>query len=149
MRTSTSGSRESGQATVLAIGLVFGVLVAVGLVWDGTRMLVARSRLQAVADSAALAGATGIDAAWVTGADLAAAPSLDPRSAEAAARRSLELSALQQAPLAFTADRVSVGRYAVDVSVSARVEMSFLVLVGLRSFDVVATAEASPRQLSR
>lgn len=75
--------RDQGSITMWVLGLVLLVMALGGLSIDLWRGVVARKAVAAVADAAAVAGASGIDeAAWRSG-ELA----LDPARAEALALR--------------------------------------------------------------
>ena len=76
-------NRERGSITIWVLGLVLLVLALGGLSIDLWRGVAARKAVAAVADAAAVAGASGIDEmAWRAG-DLA----LDPPRAKALAER--------------------------------------------------------------
>ena len=59
--TAPRHGHERGQAAVLLIGVLALAVAFVGLAVDGARVLTVRRDLHAVADSAALAGASAID----------------------------------------------------------------------------------------
>jgi uncharacterized membrane protein len=61
MRGSDTHRRERGQASILIIGGLICGLLALGMAFDGTRLLVARRDVSNIADAAALAGAGAVD----------------------------------------------------------------------------------------
>lgn len=128
---------DTGQATVLMLGFVVLAALVVGLIFDVSAILVARQRLQASADAAALAGATAVDEAWVRGE---AALILDPSAARSHVLESLARSHVdrQVAHIGVTGDRVHVG-------LADDVDLVFLSTFGVSPQRVEAGATARPR----
>jgi hypothetical protein len=133
-------AHERGQASVVLVGALVIGLAFTGLAVDGARLFTARRDLQNVADSAALAGASAIDAGHfraTAGNDVR----LDPSSARAAADRVLQASGLPPA----TEIDVIVEPDRVTVRIRRPVEMTFLRITGMRAQDIGASATAGPQ----
>lgn len=132
---------DDGQSSVLGVGLLAVVLIVCGLVWDGTRVLVARQRAGAVADAAALAGAGELDGAWIVDGQVTDPPRLDVAKAEGVARAAVGAAAEVEHRDYGVAELVAATD-GVRVVVHIDVPMSFLVLAGLGAVDVSASAAA-------
>ncbi len=131
---------EHGQASVLLVGVLLLGLMAAGLAIDGARMFTARRDLQAVADSAALAGASSIDEDVYrssAGTDVR----LDPVAARAAVSDVLAGSSLPPT----TRVEVSVTADRVEVRIERPVRPLLLGLVGLGPEPIGAHASAAPQ----
>ena len=128
---------DSGQASVLAVGLVFLAVALVGLAWDATGLLSARRRAQAAADAAALAAATAVADTWVEEGG-ASAPVIDSVEGAGRAWESLEASDAPDADVDVTATSVSV-------RVMVAVPLSFVGFFGIDEMTVTAAATAGPR----
>ena len=134
------GRGQAGSVTGMLIVVLFVMLAFAGLAVDGTRLMLARRDLQALADSAALAGASSIDEARYRatgGVEVV----LDPAGARFAA-----------AAVVSTSGWPATGRGAVDVTgdrVRVHLErpdgLTLLTLVGLAPPVIGATASADPR----
>lgn len=121
---------------VVLLPMLLGV---VGLSADGGQVLIARREAQALADSAAHAGAAEIDTAAAR-LDASVPPPLDPRTAETAAANYI---AVQEPGMAAT---VQADTQQVVVHLVGRpIPMTFLRLVGIESVRVTADASAEPR----
>ena len=130
----------TGSVTGMLVATMLVVLTFAGLAVDGTRLVLARRDLQALADSAALAGASSIDEARYRatgGAEVV----LDPASARFAA-----------ASVVATSGWPPDGRGSVDVSgarVRVRLErpvrLTLLSLLRIAPPLIGATATADPR----
>lgn len=131
---------ETGSVTGMLVVVMFVVLAFAGLAVDGTRLMLARRDIQALADSAALAGASSIDEARYRasgGGDVV----LDPAGARFAA-----------AAVVSTSGWPADGRGSVEVS-GARVRvhlerpigLTLLTLVGIAPPVIGASATADPR----
>lgn len=132
---------DEGQSSILGVGLLAVVLIVCGLVWDGTRVLVARQRVGAVADAAALAGAGELDAGWIRDGRVTDPPRLDAaRAGEIAAATVGVAGGLEKREYAVVDLVVAPDR--VRVVVRTAVTMSFLVLAGLDDIEVSASATA-------
>ena len=128
---------QSGQATVLVLGLAIVVFAVTGLAVDGTRAFIARLTLQNAADAAALAGAGELDVGDFYssgGRELR----LDGRGARALAYRYLDARGFA-GEAAVDADET-----AVTVVLRDEVATSFLGLVGVDALPVAADARAEP-----
>lgn len=131
---------EQGSVTGMLVAVMVVVLAFAGLALDGTRLLLARRDLQALADAAALAGASSIDERRFRdsgGVDIV----LDPAGARFAA-----------ASVVSTSGWPPDGRGSVEV-VGARVRvhlerpvgLTLLSLIGIAPPVIGATASADPR----
>jgi Flp pilus assembly protein TadG len=128
---------ESGQATVLVLGLAIVVFAVTGLAVDGTRAFVARLTLQNAADAAALASAGELDVGGFYssgGSELR----LDAAGARALAYRYLGARGLSGEAV------VDADEAAVTVVLRDEVATSFLGLVGVDALPVAAEARAEP-----
>jgi len=129
---------ETGQAAVWAAVMLPLFLSIVGLAIDGSLVFGARRELQAVADSAARAGAMQLDPVAYRDSS-GTAPVLDR---EAARRVAAEFAASQGAG---PAARITVEPQRVVVELHREVSTGFLRLVGYRSVRVTAVAPAEVR----
>ncbi|MFN2587196.1 MAG: pilus assembly protein TadG-related protein [Actinomycetota bacterium] len=128
---------ESGQVTVLVLGMALLAFAVAGLAVDGTRAWLLRRSLQNAADAAALAGAGELDdrAYYEAGGRTIA---LDAAASETVAARWLDRRGVAaRASVAATEDRV-------EVEVTAEMETTFLALVGIGTLEVVVEADAAP-----
>ena len=121
---------------VVLLPMLLGV---VGLSADGGQVLIARREAQALADSAAHAGAAEIDEAAAR-ADTTVLVQLDPRAAEAEVANYI---AVQDPGLSATI-QADTGHVVVHL-VSRPIPMTFLRLAGIESVRVTADATAEPR----
>lgn len=130
-----SGS-QSGQVSVFVIGVALICFAIAGVAVDGTRAFLYRRTLQNAADAAALAGASEIDSrAYYSNREEVV---LDDAGARAAA-----LEWLARRGLAVSAD-ISATPVLVRVGLSARLNTTFLGLVGIADLPVAAEATAEP-----
>lgn len=137
-----AAGRERGQAAVLLLGVLALAVAFVGLAVDGARLLTVRRDLYAVADSAALAGASAIDEHAYresVGRDIR----LDAQLAREAALRVVAASALP----ADTTVEVNVYATGVDVRIARDVPTVLLRVVGLAGERIGAHARAEPRRV--
>ncbi len=115
--------------------LTFALALLIEAALDVAHAFVLRSQLTAIADDAALAGASRIDVeAWRRGR-----LELDPQAAEQAAETALSTSP------GLGPSSVSANARAVSISVSESFATAALRLVGMPRFEVSATATATPR----
>lgn len=133
---------DSGQVTVLVIGLAMLAFAVSGLAIDGTRAFLFRRTLQNAADGASLSGATQLDADlyYRSGGRRAA---LDISSARGAAQRLLRLRGIG----ANASIRIEVDR--VTVVLRDEIPTMFLRLIGVSSVPVAVVSSAGPRAGSR
>jgi uncharacterized membrane protein len=130
---------ESGQASVLLIGVLFLGCAFAGLAVDGTRLFTARRDLTNVVDSAALAGASEIDTAVFR-----ASGGTDVRL-DAAAARAEVAAVLRDSNLpAGTRADVEVEPTRVAVRLQRPVGLTFLGILGVDAQMIGAHAQASP-----
>jgi Flp pilus assembly protein TadG len=128
---------QSGQATVLVLGLAIVVFAVAGLAVDGTRAFIARLTLQNTADAAALAGAGELDLSGFYssgGSEL----QLDAPGARALAYRYLDARGFAGEAV------VDVDEASVTVVLRDEVATSLLGLVGVDALPVAAEARADP-----
>jgi uncharacterized membrane protein len=122
--------------SVFVIGVALICFAIAGVAVDGTRAFLYRRTLQNAADAAALAGASEIDSrAYYSNREEVV---LDDAGARAAA-----LEWLARRGLAVSAD-VSATPVLVRVGLSARLNTTFLGLVGIADLPVAAEATAEP-----
>ena len=128
---------ESGQTTILALGLALVAFAIAGLAVDGTRAFLLRRSLQNAADAAAVGAAGELDTSslYATGGRNVA---IDPSSARAAA---IELLSGRSLPA-----RASISADATGVTVVLRASLptTFLGVVGVGTVPVAAEARAEP-----
>jgi Flp pilus assembly protein TadG len=129
--------QERGSITIWVLGLVLLVMALGGLSIDLWRGVVARKAVAAVADAAAVAGASGIDElAWRAG-DLA----LDPTRARALAERVI----LVEPDAADLRWRVEVTPATVTVTVEREVDLTLLRIMDPSGDPLVVRVSASAR----
>jgi len=131
---------EEGSVTGMLVVVMVVVLAFAGLALDGTRLLLARRDLQALADSAALAGASSIDERRFreSGGSVVV---LDPTGARFAAAAVVSTSG-------WPADgrgSVEVSGTRVRVHLERPIGLTLLSLIGLAPPVIGATASADPR----
>lgn len=122
---------QAGQATVFVTTVAVALIAAVGLVYDGGRVLTARIQAIDEAQEAARAGAQGID---LTAYRRNGHIDLDPAQARAAARTYL-VAAGYHGTVATTGTTVTVS---VDITRPTHI----LPAIGLTRYRVHATATA-------
>ena len=128
---------ESGQVTVLVLGMALVCFAIAGLAVDGTRVFLARRTLQNAADAAATAGAGELDtrAYYRSGGRNV---TIDEDSARRTAARWLGRRGLS-ALMSITADARSV-----SVMLRDEVATSWLGLVGVSEIPVAVVARSRP-----
>ncbi|MFM7059956.1 MAG: pilus assembly protein TadG-related protein [Actinomycetes bacterium] len=131
---------EEGSVTGMLVVVMVVVLAFAGLALDGTRLLLARRDLQALADSAALAGASSIDERRFreSGGSVVV---LDPAGARFAAAAVVSTSG-------WPADgrgSVEVSGTRVRVHLERPIGLTLLSLIGIAPPVIGATASADPR----
>lgn len=128
---------ESGQTTILVLGLALVAFAIAGLAVDGTRAFLLRRSLQNAADSAAVGAAGELDTSslYSTGGRSVA---LDPGAARAQA---IELLSGRSLPA-----RASIRADATGVTVVLRASLptTFLGVVGVKAVPIAAEARAEP-----
>jgi Putative Flp pilus-assembly TadE/G-like len=136
-RVRSSASRESGQVTVLILGLALVCIAVAGVAVDGTRAFLYRRTLQNAADASALAGAAEIDRGkyYSTGGKAIA---LEHERALRAAERWLAARGL---PIAAS---IHAGSEDVRVALRGEVATTFLNLIGVGELPVAVEAVAEP-----
>jgi hypothetical protein len=128
---------ESGQVTVLVVGMAMVVLAVSGLAIDGTRAFLERRALQNVADGAALAAADQLDRQgfYEDGGDQV---TLDAEGARLVAREWLERSGRG------VRAEVVVDDPNVRVLLRSEIRTQFLRLVGIDAIPVAVASHARP-----
>ena len=128
---------ESGQVTVLVLGLALVAFAVGGLAVDGTRAFLLRRTLQHAADGASLAAAGELDTTsyYASGGNRI---ELDLTTARRTAERWLGLRGID-ARVA-----IEVSPDAVGVVLRAEMPTSFLGLVGVDRVPVAASARSEP-----
>ena len=131
---------ESGFATLFVLGICLVVLLLGSLVVDFWRVLEARRELLAIADSAAAAGANGLDAGALRNGRVA----IEPTRA-----RALVFDSLGRDPefSGVDAAAISVREDSVTVRLSAHVHFGLAGLL-VEGLDVRATGRATPHRRS-
>lgn len=129
--------RESGQTTVMIVGMTVVALAVVGFAIDGTRAFLMRRTLQNAADAAATAGSSELDQDryYASGGRIL---KLDPQSAERAAARWLASRSIDAKA---QIDGASDG---VTVVLRGEITTTFLGVVGIRDVPVAVSARAEP-----
>lgn len=128
---------ESGQVTILILGLALVCMAIAGIAVDGTRAFLYRRTLQSAADASALAGAAEIDRAtyYSTGGRAVA---LERDRATRAAQRWLQARGL---PVDAS---IEAGSDVVRVGLRGEISTTFLNLVGVRRLPVAVQSVAEP-----
>jgi Flp pilus assembly protein TadG len=130
-------NRERGSITIWVLGLVLLVLALGGLSIDLWRGVVARKAVAAVADAAAVAGASGIDEMVWRAGDLA----LDPPRAKALAERVI-LSEPGATELRW---RIDVTSSDITVTVERDVDLTLLRIMDPSGGPLVVRVSATAR----
>lgn len=123
---------ERGTATAFVVGMAITLLACAGLVVDGGTALNARMKLADEVEQAARAGAQQIDVDTLRASGVL---QLDRGQAEQAARSFL-------VPRGYAGGSVAVDADTVTVTADDVVETKLLTLIGIRTFEVSATATA-------
>ena len=130
----------AGSVTGMLVVVMFVVLAFAGLAVDGTRLMLARRDLQALADSAALAGASSIDEARYR-ASGGAEVVLDPTGARFAAAAVVSTSGWPPDGRG----SIEVRGARVRVHLERPIGLTLLTLIGLSPPVIGASATADPR----
>lgn len=133
--------QDQGQITLWVLGLAIGVLILGGISVDLWRVLAVRTELGSLADSAAIAGGSGIDEdVFRNSPDLSTAIVLEETRARALANQVLAGEAFASAPV------IDVQPLEITVTLEREVEFSLLDMVMPGgSFTVNATGRSQPR----
>ena len=128
---------ESGQTTVLVLGLALVSFAIAGLAVDGTRAFLFRRSLQNSADAAAIAAAGEVDRGsyYSSGGRVVR---LDQSRAEIQA---MEMLGARSFPARIALDADPTG---VRIVLRARMPTSFLGVVGIEAIPVAVEAAARP-----
>lgn len=132
--------RERGTITLWVLGLCIALMFLGGLSLDLWRAVAARRQLAAMADSAATAGANGVDVDELRAGKVRVAPDR---------ARALASDALDRYPDARSIDavRVDVSENRVSVTLRDHVDFSLLgIFLGGRHFDVEVHATSEPNE---
>ena len=133
---------ESGQLTILLIGLVLVVLMVLALGWDVGNWLIGRRALNDAADGAAVAAASELDRGRFYGSG-----GVDVRLAGDAAQHTVDnfaaLSGIHGMAATARVDVDATGRARVTVLASAPATTTFLHLLGLVAPQMDTQAAAS------
>ena len=128
---------ESGQVTVLVLGMALVAFAVGGLAVDGTRAFLLRRTLQHAADGASLAAASELDTTsyYASGGNRI---ELDLAPARRTAERWLGLRGIDASVA------IEVSPDAVNVVLRSEMPTSFLGLVGVDRVPVAASARSEP-----
>jgi uncharacterized membrane protein len=128
---------ESGQTTVLVVGLALVCFGVVGVAVDGTRAFLFRRSLQNIADSAALAGASEVSRTLYYGSG-GKRITVDARKARAAAASLLTRRGID------TRAAIGVSEAGVEVTLKGELGTTFLGVVGVEALPVSVQARSEP-----
>jgi Flp pilus assembly protein TadG len=136
MRRAGRAARDGERGALsLMIVVLFAALIALtGVVVDGGAKLAAYENAEALAQEAARAGATSVDASSAYGSGSFV---VDPGLAVSAARSYLSSAGYRDYTVS------AIGNRAIQVSVTITEPTRFLSLIGVRSFSCTRTATAS------
>lgn len=131
------GGSQSGQVTILILGLALVCMAIAGIAVDGTRAFLHRRTLQSAADASALAGAAEIDRSryYSTGGR---AVTLQLDQARHAAGRWLSARRLPARA------RIDADASALRVTLRGEVTTTFLNLIGIDQLPVAVESVAEP-----
>jgi uncharacterized membrane protein len=131
------GGSQSGQVTILILGLAVVCMAIAGIAVDGTRAFLYRRTLQSAADASALAGAAEIDRSqyYSTGGRTV---TLQLDQARHAAERWLSARALPARA------EIDADGTAVRVTLRGEVTTTFLNLIGVGQLPVAVESVAEP-----
>lgn len=131
------GGSQSGQVTILILGLALVCVAIAGIAIDGTRAFLYRRTLQSAADASALAGAAEIDRSqyYSTGGRVV---TLQLDQARHAAERWLSARGLPARA------RIDADGSAVRVTLHGEVTTTFLNLIGVGQLPVAVESVAEP-----
>ncbi len=132
---------DAGQVTIWVLGLAVGMLILGGISVDLWRVLAVRTELSSLADSAAIAGGSGIDESVFRAApDLATAIVLDEPRATALAQAVLAGETFVGPP------QIVVDPQLITVRLEREVSFTLLdMVVQGGSFTVTAVGRSQPR----
>lgn len=131
---SLAADGDRGSISLLAVIVTLGLIVMIGLVYDGGRALAAHERAAGIAGEAARAGADQLDTAYLRATGIAR---LDPAAAHAAAAEWIAAAGHTGTVTASTIE--------VTVTVTIDTPAQLLTAVGIGSIIVHAEATARPR----
>jgi Flp pilus assembly protein TadG len=128
---------EGGYASILVLGMALIAIAVAGVAIDGTRAFLLRRSLQNAADAAALAAASEIDrdGYYASGGRSIA---IDPDAARAQVANWLAQRGLP------TEAAVAADEAAVQVTLRAELDTTFLRVIGIESVPVAVESLASP-----
>lgn len=137
-----SGDEERGSVTLWVLGLAVGTLLLGGLAIDVGRAFTVRQELAAIADAAAIAGASGLDVGALREGGVALDDDrVDLLATEAVASHS-------GATLVDDLVVSTVGRRQVLITVRGRASLGLLgALLDAPAFDIEVHASAEPRRV--
>lgn len=140
-RKPASLREEKGQITLWVLGLAIGVLILGGISVDLWRVLAVRTELGSLADSAAIAGGSGINEdVFRASPDLSVAIELDAGRATGLAMQVLAGEVFASAPV------ITVQPQLITVDLEREVEFTLLDMVmPSGSFTVTASGRSQPR----
>ena len=128
---------ESGQLAVLTVGLVLVVFAVAGLAIDGTKAFLLQRSLQSSADAATVSAASEID---VRGYYASGGSRLRLRP-----NRARTMAARVLADRGTDADvEIAATRRSVGLTIRMEMPTGFLMLIGIDSIPVGASARARP-----
>lgn len=125
---------DRGSVSLLAVIVALGLIVMIGLVYDGGRALAAREQAAGIANEAARAGADQLDTAYLRATGIVR---LDPGAAHTAATEWIADAGHTGTVTASTTE--------VTVTVTIDTPTQLLTAVGIGSITVDAEATARPR----
>jgi len=126
--------RESGQSIAIIALALIGLLAFVGIAVDVGFLFARSSQLQSAVDSAALAGVTEVTLDLSSESHAAA----DVRAGQFLNANNIPISVTTS--LQSTLDRTIIGETEYSLTVTWPVELFFLKLIGLESYDLVRSA---------
>lgn len=129
-----SANGDRGSVSLLAVIVALGLIVMIGLVYDGGRALAARAQATGIANEAARAGADQLDTAYLRATGITR---LDPGAAHTAAADWIAAAGHTGTITASTTE--------VTVTVTIETPTQLLTAVGIGSITVDAEATARPR----
>lgn len=129
-----AGERDRGSISLLAVIVALGLIVMIGLVYDGGRALAAQQQAAGIAGEAARAGAGELDIDYLRATGIAR---LDPAAAHA--------TATDWIAAAGRTGTVTTSTTEVTVTVVIDSPAQLLAAVGIGTITVDAEATARPR----
>jgi Flp pilus assembly protein TadG len=125
---------DRGSVSLLAVVVAIGLIVMIGLVYDGGRALAAHERAAGIAGEAARAGANELDIEYLRATGIAR---LDPTAAQAAASNWIAAAGQDGTVTASTTE--------ITVAIAIDTPAQLLAAVGIDTITVDAEATARPR----